>query len=840
MYLKEIWRQARTLFALVLVATSMMSALAYAQNLPPPGAYQPIPNFSGVGAGLQFRNAINGRFSGAQSIAPSIVSISFANLPAEQDGLQIFCKDCKHTTPCAAGGTGGWALGSRGIWTCLGDPIEANLNANGNKVSNLASGAASGEALAFGQTGAQLQGLSSVSGQAASAIINNFSVNGGINPRDPKYGAKGDNTTDDTAAIQTAYNAAQAFTIGTSAPLTLPPGNYRTTFPLIFYGGAAGSGFGRVVGAGGIPTVVSQTNINASGIFPATMVVPWDYITPLGTISAAPIVGSTGHSLQFNSGNPYFLLLNEVPMVGAGSANNPNPLNGQSNLTVQFYFTTPAANGTTVRIFSDATNFDVIKFTVGGGATALLNVNGGLNGVIGAGTVAANTTYWCAVVKDAANSKIWLYLAAPGASGVTPLSSGPSTGNIVEPVADTLSLGGQTSGGWPPGAMDTGDAFIGKVQSFDVEKTALYPGSTVTAPSANFSGGANTLYLNNFTSIAPTKNGVANTPVVSVDYLNGTAQSNAWQAIWTANYDGNGRGPEVTDLGISGGTVGLFWAMAPGGTFRNLQFLNQTYGSFLSTNNTYDSFMENITMFPDGFAAFGLGCGWFIGQGYGIKVVGSYYPIAAGVSTCGTLIHPIEVGSNATLAGIITGSAASVFSGSAIVDNESDLENGGNTNGIEFPAANAGFFDLVGGTYGSSGTGNPIQYDGTGPVLNVHGARLFPSEDGTGPSSASINFANLAANPAPVVNLFGTTISAGIPDAPLTNQPLWVSTAGCGGVVTLVAGAGTLTNKCVTTASICKGIDTTTFANAVTFAAPAMGSVAITGTGIDVIKAECQ
>ncbi len=96
------------------------SAEALAQNLPPPGAYQPIPNFTGVGAGLQFREAINNRFSGAQPIAPSIASPTFANLPTEQDGMLLFCKDCKSATPCVSGGSGAFAFGQGGLWSCAG------------------------------------------------------------------------------------------------------------------------------------------------------------------------------------------------------------------------------------------------------------------------------------------------------------------------------------------------------------------------------------------------------------------------------------------------------------------------------------------------------------------------------------------------------------------------------------------------------------------------------------------------------------------------------------------------------------------------------------------------
>src|ERR1700719_309820 len=96
----------------------VISTGARAQNLPPPGSYQPIPNFTGVGAGLQFREAINGRLGGTQPIAPAIVSPAFANLPSEQDGMLIYCHDCRSSVPCVSGGSGAWALGTRGQWAC--------------------------------------------------------------------------------------------------------------------------------------------------------------------------------------------------------------------------------------------------------------------------------------------------------------------------------------------------------------------------------------------------------------------------------------------------------------------------------------------------------------------------------------------------------------------------------------------------------------------------------------------------------------------------------------------------------------------------------------------------
>ena len=86
------------------------------QNLPSPGGYIPIPNFTGTDAGLDFRNAINDRFSGAQIIAPRVGNVTFANLGPEQDGAVLYCTDCQPSLVCSGGGSGAWAHGSMGQW----------------------------------------------------------------------------------------------------------------------------------------------------------------------------------------------------------------------------------------------------------------------------------------------------------------------------------------------------------------------------------------------------------------------------------------------------------------------------------------------------------------------------------------------------------------------------------------------------------------------------------------------------------------------------------------------------------------------------------------------------
>ena len=89
---------ARAFGVLILALTPwillVIAVHAQAPNLPPPGAYKSIPNFAGVGAGLQFRQAVSDWLSGVQPIARTVARLAFANLPTEQDGALIYCTNC--------------------------------------------------------------------------------------------------------------------------------------------------------------------------------------------------------------------------------------------------------------------------------------------------------------------------------------------------------------------------------------------------------------------------------------------------------------------------------------------------------------------------------------------------------------------------------------------------------------------------------------------------------------------------------------------------------------------------------------------------------------------------
>lgn len=120
--------------------------------------YQPIPNYIGIGAGLQFRNDINNHLSGVTPIAPRLVSLPLAQLPTEQDGQLYWCADCHETAPCTAGGAGAPAVGVDGQWSCSAAapasafPLASNVSAGGYRIANLAPNITTGDALSQGQS----------------------------------------------------------------------------------------------------------------------------------------------------------------------------------------------------------------------------------------------------------------------------------------------------------------------------------------------------------------------------------------------------------------------------------------------------------------------------------------------------------------------------------------------------------------------------------------------------------------------------------------------------------------------------------------------------------------
>lgn len=146
----NLWSSRLSRASLLVIAISAFLALSGFYAL---AQYKAIPNYVGVNAGLQFRTDINNHLSGATPIAPRLVSLPFLQLPPETDGQLYWCADCRVSTSCQGGGGGAMAVGQGGAWTCGGmGPLGGNLDANKNRVINLAPNATPGDALSQGQS----------------------------------------------------------------------------------------------------------------------------------------------------------------------------------------------------------------------------------------------------------------------------------------------------------------------------------------------------------------------------------------------------------------------------------------------------------------------------------------------------------------------------------------------------------------------------------------------------------------------------------------------------------------------------------------------------------------
>src|SRR5208283_4796228 len=138
--IRPMMKSLRISAAVTIACVALAAPLDAQQNLPPGSTYQSIPDFTGTNAGASFRGAINDRFTGVQAITPRVTNQPYSSLPSEQDGLLLFCKDCQQTIPCASGGTGAWAFGQNGVWTCTSPNTAGNVlyqGASGAQLNDL-------------------------------------------------------------------------------------------------------------------------------------------------------------------------------------------------------------------------------------------------------------------------------------------------------------------------------------------------------------------------------------------------------------------------------------------------------------------------------------------------------------------------------------------------------------------------------------------------------------------------------------------------------------------------------------------------------------------------------
>jgi hypothetical protein len=886
MFSKRTWWPVISIFpsaiSAIFVAVANLSAQA-PPNLPPPAAYQSIPNFTGVGAGLQFREAINDRFSGVQPMSPMVVGPAFASLPSEQDGAILYCKDCKRATPCVGGGSGAWARGERGAWACTIGALETNFSANSNKITSLANGSVTGDALPFGQTsggdlggslpnptvttvlggqapvtkstamtggdltgtlpaptvqtvlggkapiysgqtGAQINTLAGAKGDGSDAI-NAFSVNGVFNVK--AYGAKGNGGTDDSGAIQAAINAACAVNSGSdgagnftnvAGQVLLPSAAYYLLNPL--WMNCSGL---QLVGTGRYSSVLEP----AYDFGKTIAVVGTGY---QGLPVVASLVSGSGNAADFTiNQNNYYLNLREWGgrFGPLGSPDGLN-LNGLGAFTVEaFVEEVSSGDGTIVGSGSlpDSVRSYVSAFELridGGQWGATLHTTGGSYGLFGATSTTGAIKY---VAETYDGTTLRLYDCTPGGTSCAVDSSTAATGTIVQDPTEDVDVGRLGGGSWPNGSLQR-NAIKGYIDSVRISKIARWTGTIANVPNSKFSADSNTLIVTNFE-----QNPNGSPFIKAYDFV-----GSGWLFEYNANRAGVTALNRNTIRDISISPVGLdlsgvvidaahdddvgpmqmssmetgleVWNIAYENSFHDLTITSRP-GRYGIVNNSDDN-NYTYTKVSGGWAGYNFG--------------GS-----------GTLINPIFVQNG----GVGTGSAYGLVmppGGEASVEVHSpwwDVENGSTGSfkaGIYGSAINN--VDVFGGQLSTASAAPAIWLDNGGNA-SVVGTQIGSIEGTpsqiiklTGSGSQSVMLVN------PLLDGWGS--------AALSTTPGVVSMIPCKGTVALAAGAGTFSNVCVTTTSICATRDATTPANTVTLGAPVNGSVGVSGTATDSIVVSCN
>jgi hypothetical protein len=334
----------------ILFASFLIPAPVRAQqNLPPPGAYQAIPDFIGNRAGLSFRGAINDRFSGVQPISPRITNQNFANLPAEQDGLLIFCKDCQQTIPCAHNGSGAWAFGQNGVWSCTApntagnvlfqgqsgaqlNDLSASLNGTFNLKSTPFSARPDAQITSDGAMTSGSPTLTSASapfkvsdlgkaiivgGAGASGAVLQTTIANFISPSQVSLSASAAATTssagvlwgtDNRAAIQSAISGSNSETIAWAAPgsyLVTCPGSGNPAINLYTFGaslngasGLGGTDIGQMPGVQILGSGCPLVQIAANGVGLQGMLIR----DPIGSASTVGLqIGPVNNTVPFST-----------------------------------------------------------------------------------------------------------------------------------------------------------------------------------------------------------------------------------------------------------------------------------------------------------------------------------------------------------------------------------------------------------------------------------------------------------------------------------------------------------------------------------------------------------
>ncbi|MGD0075734.1 MAG: LamG-like jellyroll fold domain-containing protein, partial [Candidatus Binataceae bacterium] len=453
--------------------------------------------------------------------------------------------------------------------------LGSNASAGGFKLQNLAAPGAAGDALSEGNpigsiTPAAGTFTSLTASGTSGPALSNFNVNGDFNVK--AYGAKGDASTDDAAAIQAAINAACAVTSSNSSAATVvfPPATYRHTGPLqVPCSNITLAGAGRS----------SSTLAPAFAWGPAIMVVGSGYT---GLETSSSLVSGAGSAMLFD-GTRYWLNLRDSAALD---------VNGLSAFTVEaFVNPTSTSDGQIITSSgrflvssqpTQAFSLQMVSSQLEGRLTL-----GGTTYIVDSGssnTLSVNNVYHVAMSWDGSTIRIFI--------NGTLVNSHAATGTLQQATTEDVTLGPSVYD-WPDGTL-LGNAIQGSVDSVRLSNVARYT-VNFTPPSSKFSADSNTLGLLNFDQVQGplvgmyTNNGLAWLPVRRTNEPSGTSE--------IANNTATLNNVAIRDLGINAGfgQNGIFATVTLNSAFDRL-WINGTRNGLYLWNNCYQNAGHNVTI----------------------------------------------------------------------------------------------------------------------------------------------------------------------------------------------------------------------------------------------------
>lgn len=384
------------------------------------------------------------------------------------------------------------------------------------------------------------------------------------------YGAVGNSSTDDTAAIQAAVDAAIATNESRTVFFPTPSGYYKVTAPILVHGAT----LPNLTGESGIGFSVG-TEIRASGfdgptfhLASATPQTDVAYSTSLATGAGASLQRSASSTATY------------LDLADLTSAQ----LNGLSQLSVELFIKVTAFTGdfrqhvlesTGSLTNASTTTAFKIQIDTTGHLIGCINVAGTCTEMTAVSALSLNTVYQVELSYN--GSAVKMFYGTPGNTSVQAGSTVNTSGTVSQSKYETMAVGG-TRQNWPHGDY-LQEPITGLMDSIRLSDVARHTG-TYTAPSTKFASDASTLVLENFDNETSFFSKVSTS--AGTGYLNKYGSG--------ANQT---RGGEVSHLEITSIGSGFLLNGVIQGSFHDLTIRQGVYGIH-SINDTFIDRFEKI------------------------------------------------------------------------------------------------------------------------------------------------------------------------------------------------------------------------------------------------------